>query len=78
MLPVSSDGNLVPVEGIRVGENRTLNSKDIVQLLMLINYLKPLSPVTEQFCSRTTLAIFHREPGVGSLACGIATSINLV
>lgn len=37
MLSVFSDSKLVPVEGIRVGENGTFNSKDIVQLFLLIN-----------------------------------------
>lgn len=60
MLPVSSDSKLVPVEGIRVGGNGTLNSKDVVQVLMLINYLRPLFPIAEQFCSRRILVILQR------------------
>lgn len=72
MLPVSSDGKLVHMEGMRVGGNGTFNSQDIVQFLMLINYLKPLFPAAEQLCSQRILVVVHREPRDRSLACGIA------
>lgn len=39
-----------------LGENGTFNSKDIVQSPVLMNYLKPFSPVSEQvFFSGTVL-----------------------
>lgn len=77
MLPVSSDCKLVPVEGIRVGENGTFNSKDIVQLFLLVNYLKPLCLVAEQPYSRRIVVILHGEPRRRSLVCGVAISALL-
>lgn len=76
MLPVSSDGKLVPVEGISVGENGTFNSKDTVQLFLLINYLKPLCPVAGLLYSWRISVVLHREPRDGSLACGMPSMLS--
>lgn len=72
MPPVPSDSKLVPAEGIRVGANGTFNSKAIVPWFLLTNDLKSLCPVAELLYSWSMLVILHREPGDGSLACGIA------
>lgn len=39
---------------------------------MLINYLKPLSSVAEQFLLSENFVSLHREPSAGSLARGPA------
>lgn len=52
--------NLYPQRTLGLGENGTFNSKDIVQLPLLINYFKLLSLVTEQFLLRIFVSL-HRE-----------------
>lgn len=52
--------NLYPQRTLGLGENGTFNSKDIVQLPLLINYFKLLSLVAEQFLLRIFVSL-HRE-----------------